>query len=984
LHERSEAAGDAPDQGDSLARIAARALTVLALAVGTFTCTTWLLWAAGALPGEAALAAWRGIAGALLLGAGGIAWLVRKSGHDALAGGLVLLSCQAAATVHALGTGLGVHTLAMTSSALALAVSGLLLSARLTVALAAVYAAAVAALYAAERAGAIAGQALSSTVSAEERLITHTILVLAGAIVALLAGRLLRRTLRRLQGEQARLKTLLAIGSDWTWESNARGDMLQLSAGFEERSGIPRALGLALNRPGGPQFVHDEHWRAAVAFFKAAKPYRDLVLNYRLPDGSTFSVRTSGEPVRDAAGRLIGWRGASRNITAEVARQREHTRSQALFDRIVQVSPDAIAVARADGAIERVNAGFERLAAMPAERIVGHSAAELGLWSFDEQARLARALFAAGSVQGFRTRVRAADGGEREVAISAAVLAGSLGEGPGLAVITTRDITEDEHARLQAEAILDSAAVGIALVRQHRFVRVNPQWEAMLGHPRGSLAGQETSAVFPNAEAFAAFVARSAPALSAGRTIDIEREIPRRDGGQVRLRLRARALDPARLDETGTLWLAEDVTERRDGERALAEAKQAAEAASQAKSAFLATMSHEIRTPLNGVLGLARLLQDETLGAGRRRELQAHLLDSAQALAGLVSDVLDLSKIEAGHLALEQLPFDPRELVAALYASFEPLANERGLGLAVEVAAEVPAMLLGDPVRLRQILANYLANAVKFTSHGQIRVALTRTAEGWLRLAVADTGPGVPLAVQPRLFHPFVQADGSTTRRFGGTGLGLSICRELAERMGGAVGVDSDGSHGSVFWAELPLPAAEPAPAAEAAAAAVPDAADIAARDPGGAHEAPAGNAAAAAPPLAGRRLLVAEDNPVNLLIVVALLERLGAAVVQACDGQQAVALARRHAPELDAVLMDLHMPVMDGLTATRALRADAATAALPVLALSAAVLDHEREAARAAGMAGFVAKPVQEAELLRALAASLRPGATRPAQAPA
>jgi CheY-like chemotaxis protein len=245
---------------------------------------------------------------------------------------------------------------------------------------------------------------------------------------------------------------------------------------------------------------------------------------------------------------------------------------------------------------------------------------------------------------------------------------------------------------------------------------------------------------------------------------------------------------------------------------------------------------------------------------------------------------------------------------------------------------------------VRQILANFLSNALKFTERGSVALRLSAATEERVRVEVQDSGVGVPDTLRERLFEPFVQADSSTTRRYGGSGLGLSICRELAQRMDGAVGVDSDGRSGSCFWAELRLPAAAlPAPV-------------------------PAAPGHAAAAPLAGLRLLVAEDNPVNRLIVCTLLQRLGAEVLEAEDGAQAVAIAQREAATLHAVLMDLHMPVVDGLAATRALHADARTAALPVLALSAAVLAHERAEAAAAGMVGFIAKPVEEAELLRLL----------------
>jgi PAS domain S-box-containing protein len=391
----------------------------------------------------------------------------------------------------------------------------------------------------------------------------------------------------------------------------------------------------------------------------------------------------------------------------------------------------------------------------------------------------------------------------------------------------------------------------------------------------------------------------------------------------------------------------QDVTERRRAELELADAKQQAEAASRAKSAFLATMSHEIRTPLNAVLGLARLLQDER-DEHRRREYLQHLMGAAEGLAGIVSDVLDLSKIEAGRVVIEDIGFDLHELVTSTFHTFAPLGRERGLAMLCEIAPALPRRVHGDPVRVRQILSNYLTNALKFTERGSIRVSATPGADGFVRLAVRDSGIGIDPSARERLFLPFSQADSSTTRRFGGTGLGLSICRELAVLMGGRVGADSEQGRGSTFWVELPL-AAGTSPTQSATLA------------------------AEAAQALAGLTVLVAEDNPVNMLIVRTLLERLGARVVEAEDGAQAVALASAPQARIDAVLMDLHMPVQDGLSAARALRANAATTILPLFALSAAVLEQERSEARAAGMDDFLPKPVAEADLLRVLAPLVR-----------
>jgi PAS domain S-box-containing protein len=531
-------------------------------------------------------------------------------------------------------------------------------------------------------------------------------------------------------------------------------------------------------------------------------------------------------------------------------------------------------------------------------------------------------------------------------------------DGDAVGVFTARDITEVERARAEGEAILNNASVGVALVRDLVFERINPAFERMFGRPVGSLRGAPVTTLFAKQRHFERFFAVADEALARGETVDVERHALRPDGATLLVRLRGGSVDPQRPREGGAIWVAEDITEPRALAQVLAEARNQAEAASQAKSAFLASMSHEIRTPLNGVLGLARLLQDPGLDVGRQREYLRLLAESAEGLSGIVSDVLDLTKIEAGRLQVEHVPFDLTGLVDSAFGAFATLGRERGLAMRCEIDDDLPLRVLGDPVRLRQIASNYLSNALKFTQRGTITLSVRLCSPGgtapptrggaaptpWVRLAVQDSGIGVPPALRDRLFQPFVQADGSTTRRFGGTGLGLSICRQLAELMDGRVGVDSDGSTGSCFWLELPLPAV-----ADAAAGAV------------------AGPAPAQA--LAGLRVLVAEDNAVNMLIIVALLHRLGAEVVEAENGERAITIAREQTGRLHAVLMDLHMPVRDGLSATRALRAHPHTAGLPVIALSAAVLEIEREQASQAGMSDFIAKPVGEAELVRALA---------------
>ncbi|MBS0437728.1 MAG: response regulator, partial [Proteobacteria bacterium] len=358
--------------------------------------------------------------------------------------------------------------------------------------------------------------------------------------------------------------------------------------------------------------------------------------------------------------------------------------------------------------------------------------------------------------------------------------------------------------------------------------------------------------------------------------------------------------------------------------------------------------SHEIRTPLNGLLGLARLAMQPGLAEARRQQYLAQMIDSTQSLTGIISDILDLSKVEAGRITLEDVAFGLRDTVAAVHHAYLPLAEAKGLAFVLSVADEVPAAVRGDPLRVRQILTNFVANAIKFTERGSVRIE-AGVRGGTIRLAVHDTGPGIAADTQQRLFTPFSQADDSITRRYGGTGLGLSICRELAALMGGSVGVNSAPGYGSAFWADLPLAAATP-PAAPAE-----------------------GDALA---PLQGGRVLIAEDNPVNMLIAVAMLEQWGLDVTQASDGASAVeavdAAAAAGRP-FDLVLMDVHMPVMSGHAAVRALRERFDAETLPVIALTAAALTSERDEAMAAGMNDFLTKPIDVARLRETLARYLR-----------
>jgi PAS domain S-box-containing protein len=596
-----------------------------------------------------------------------------------------------------------------------------------------------------------------------------------------------------------------------------------------------------------------------------------------------------------------------------------------------------------------VNPSFERITGYSADEVIGRTSGDIAIWADDgDRVKLIEAIRAEGTVQNMAATFRDRQGRYVQMLMSAARFGM---DGRDYLVIAARDITASEQARLEREAILDNALMGIALTREQQFILVNPRFEQMFGWPPGLLVGQHGSVVWPTPSDHQAIGREVGPALGRGEQIEIERPMMRRDGSIFLCRLLAKALSPTEPGRGGTIWLTEDVTEKRQVEQALAKARDDAEAASRAKSAFLANTSHEIRTPLNALLGLARLARQPGVDESRRRQYIEQISDSAETLSGILSDILDLSKIEAGKMHLDEEPFDLHGLLRTVHQAYGTLADTKGLDMSVEFDEDLPAVVVGDPVRVRQILVNYLNNALKFTENGSIRLSVRRIRADRVRFEVTDTGPGIDEAQQALLFRPFSQADVSRARRVGGTGLGLSICRQLAEMMGGEVGLVSLPGQGSCFWAELPL-------------------------TPGDHDALDSGSSGFGADPISGTRVLMVEDNAVNMMIAVALLEQWGVEVSQAGDGQQAVELVEQAAGRgrpFDVVLMDVQMPGMSGHETTRLLRRHHPPERLPIIALTAAALVSERDHALAAGMNDFLTKPIDAARLRNTLVRALR-----------
>ncbi len=396
--------------------------------------------------------------------------------------------------------------------------------------------------------------------------------------------------------------------------------------------------------------------------------------------------------------------------------------------------------------------------------------------------------------------------------------------------------------------------------------------------------------------------------------------------------------------------LSTEIEQRKRVEKELHKAKEMAETASKTKSEFLANMSHEIRTPMNGILGTLQLLKGSGLNKSQK-EYVCIAYNSGEFLLSLLNDILDFSKIEAGKLELESIPFDLNSLIRELTILLKQKADERQVKLYIDLNSATPAVIRGDPVRIRQILTNLVTNAIKFTEKGTVTIKVTvlqKTEKAVrLKLEVIDTGIGISKESQRKLFNSFTQADGSTTRKYGGTGLGLAIVRQLVTMMRGRLGVDSEEGKGACFWVEIDFEIS---------------------------HESVQGSNSEATQviekQIAGRALLV-EDNPVNQIIAKKMLEKIGLSFEVVSNGEEAVNRLKQ-AHNFNLVLMDCQMPVMDGYAATQAFREyekEASLQRLPVIAMTANSMQGDKEKCLSAGMDDYVSKPVNQQALKQTLA---------------
>jgi PAS domain S-box-containing protein len=546
------------------------------------------------------------------------------------------------------------------------------------------------------------------------------------------------------------------------------------------------------------------------------------------------------------------------------------------------------------------------------------------------------------------------------VSVLFAVLVGLLSLVMNVRQKAARDAARQrsQESERRARVLADTLPLLIAyLDRDLRYRFANAHYRAQWGLEPQDMLGKTVSEVFGPA---AGPWLEDLKSALAGRRLHYERDFQGPSGvDHFLVDLVPDVAPDGRV--AGFYLTAMNITDRKNSE-------QRAEAASRAKSEFVANMSHEIRTPMNAVLGVAYLLENTPLTQAQK-EYVGMIRSSGQMLLGVLNDVLDFSKIEAGRMELAPQPFLLREVLDSLSNVMSLPANARGIGLAIDADDEVPAVLVGDAMRLQQILLNLVGNAVKFTERGgvSVRVMLEpAAAEQGLRLrfTVRDSGIGMDLEQQSRLFSAFNQADASTTRRFGGTGLGLAICRRLTELMGGDISVRSTPGAGSEFVVTLPFGVADEDVPVEHPALQTAAAQGWLMSETPALQDAPPEPEPALAPRLQGLRLLLVEDHPLNQLVARGMLEHAGASVEVAENGQLAVDRLRDRAEDYDIVLMDVQMPVMDGFEATRHIRHTLGLK-LPVLAMTAGVMQSEQDQCIDAGMDDFIAKPLDVEQML-------------------
>ncbi len=759
-----------------------------------------------------------------------------------------------------------------------------------------------------------------------------------------------------LQEGEKRFRDFAECSSDWFWEMDANYRFTYFSSRNEEVLGFPKEHFIGKSRFDINVDEEDPKWKNHFDDLKSQRAFKDLTYEILDSRGEVRTIRISGTPVFDGASRFTGYRGTGCDVTAEKQAQQRLLRKEQQFRYMFEQGAVGMAMLSTQGTFELVNSAYAEFLGYQREDLVGMQVADVIVEEDLDEVRsdMAHMLHTGETAMASERRYRTKSDDIRWGLAQVSVLsdyddqpAGFIGQ---IQDITARKALES-HLIEQERRFEDFAKSASdwfwEMDAQLRFSYFSERFNELTGVPPEVLLGktrEETGIPGVEWEVWQDHL----DDLRAHRPFrNFVHPRTRSDGSVVWLSISGQPHFDDAGDFVGYRGVGTDVTWLKETESALRHAKHKAEVANIAKSDFLATMSHEIRTPMTGVIGMAKLLLESDLDAEQTQKVNT-IIDSGGSLLNILNDVLDLSRLEAGKLEIETVDFALPETIKGVIDLLAGKAEEKGLELTCDFAAALPGHVHADSTRLRQVLINLIGNAIKFTERGEVRLSVcsqdTEREGMLLRFDVTDTGIGIDAGAIDRLFAKFEQMDASTSRRFGGSGLGLAITKQLVELMGGEIGVRSVENQGSTFWFSMPIEIAEKA------------------GTPGNLHR----NEGTFS---ANRhlKLLVAEDNHVNQLILTAMLGRFGHRLDIVENGEEAVAAARDN--DYDAVLMDVRMPKMDGPQASREIRClEGSRGNVPILAVTADAMTQTRENYAQAGMNGIVTKPIFQWQLLEAI----------------